>query len=68
MKRRILQLAQFSKIIDSLLKKRQLLAEDFNLFQKELAENPKTGEVVPGTSGVRKIRLKSSSCGKSGGF
>lgn len=26
------------------------------------------GEVVPGTSGVRKIRLKSSSCGKSGGF
>jgi mRNA-degrading endonuclease RelE of RelBE toxin-antitoxin system len=68
MKRKIIQLTQFSKTVDSLLKKRQLLSEDFNIFQKELAENPEMGDVVAGTGGVRKARLKSSSHGKSGGF
>ena len=68
MKRKIIQLTQFSKTVDSLLKKRQLLSEDFNVFQKELAEHPEMGDVVPGTSGVRKVRLKSSGRGKSGGF
>lgn len=67
-KRKIIQLTQFSKAIDGLLKKRQLLSEDFNSFQKELAENPEIGDVVPGTGGIRKARLKSAGRGKSGGF
>jgi mRNA-degrading endonuclease RelE of RelBE toxin-antitoxin system len=68
MKRKIIQLTHFSKTVDNLLKKRQLLSEDFNVFQKELAENPEMGDMVAGTGGVRKARLKSSGRGKSGGF
>ena len=68
MKRKIKQTIDFSKAIDSFLKKRQLLQQDFDLFEKELAENPDIGVLVPGTNGVRKVRLKSSSRGKSGGF
>ena len=68
MKRKIIQSKQFSKTIDGLLKKRQLLVEDFNDFQKELIEHPEAGNIIIGTGGVRKIRLKSASGGKSGGF
>ncbi|MBA2307083.1 hypothetical protein H0W26_03045 [Candidatus Dependentiae bacterium] len=65
MKKTILQLTQFSKAIEGLFKKRQLLLEDFDSFQKELAENPEMGVVVSGTNGIRKARLKSSSSGKA---
>ena len=68
MRKKIIQTRQFSKTIDSLLKKRQLIAEDFNDFQKKLAEHPETGNIMTGTGGVRKTRLKSASGGKSGGF
>lgn len=68
MKRQIIQTKQFIKAIDSLLKKRQLLIEDFNDFKRELIEYPEAGNIIIGTSGVRKIRLKSASGGKSGGF
>lgn len=37
-------------------------------FKKSLAENPEQGDVITGTGGIRKIRLKSASKGKSGGF
>jgi hypothetical protein len=33
-----------------------------------LAENPSLGDMISGTGGVRKTRLKSSSRGKRGGF
>jgi hypothetical protein len=33
-----------------------------------LAENPEMGDVIQGTGGVRKTRLKSASKGKRGGF
>jgi hypothetical protein len=68
MKRSIIQARNFSKSIDALVKKRQLLAEDFNDFKAELAINPLLGDLVPGTGGIRKIRLGSTSKGKSGGF
>ena len=68
MKRRIIQARGFSKEIDRLLHNRNLLAEDFEEFKKHLAENPKDGDLVPGTAGIRKTRLKSASKGKSGGF
>jgi hypothetical protein len=68
MKRSIIQARNFSKSIDALVKKRQLLAEDFNDFKAELAINPLLGDLVPGTGGIRKVRLGSTSKGKSGGF
>ena len=45
-----------------------LLQEDYDLLKRELAENPEKGDLLTGTGGVRKVRLKSSSKGKSGGF
>ena len=68
MKRKIIQLSHFSKKLDGLLKKRHILFKDFDEFQNELAENPEMGDVVSGTGGVRKARLKAPSRGKSGGF
>lgn len=67
MKRKITQTKYFSKALNSLLKKRQILEEDFDDFQEGLAKNPEMGDIIPGTSGVRKARLKSASRGKSGG-
>jgi len=33
-----------------------------------LAENPDQGDIIVGSGGIRKTRLKSASKGKSGGF
>lgn len=68
MKRQIVQTRVFEKKIKSLISKRKLLADDFEEFKKSLAENPNKGDVIPGTGGIRKIRLKSSTKGKQGGF
>jgi hypothetical protein len=68
MKRKIIQTRYFSKVVDNLLQKRQLLEEDFNSFKKELIEKPDSGDLITGTGGVRKTRLKSAAKGKSGGF
>jgi hypothetical protein len=68
MKRKIIQTRNFAKSVDSLFKKRQLSIDDFDIFQKNLAENPSLGDIIPGTGGIRKVRLKSTSKGKSGGF
>lgn len=64
----IVPIPHFSKIQGTLLKKRQLLLEDYDDFVEELAKNPESGDVIPGTGGVRKIRLKSATKGKRGGF
>jgi mRNA-degrading endonuclease RelE of RelBE toxin-antitoxin system len=68
MNREIIPTNHFSKILKGLLKKRQLLQEDYDEFLEELAKNPESGDPIPGTGGVRKIRLKSASKGKRGGF
>ncbi len=68
MKRRIIQTRSFTKSIDTLIKKGRVLKQDFDSFKRSLTENPKTGDVISATGGIRKIRLKSASGGKSGGF
>jgi len=68
MKRKIIEVKSFSKSVDSLLKRKQLLKDDYDAFKKELTNNPEKGDVIVGTGGVRKIRIKSASKGKSGGF
>jgi len=62
------QTREFSKEIDYLIKKRSLLTNDFNDFKRHLSENPKIGSIIVGSGGVRKVRLKSASREKSGGF
>jgi mRNA-degrading endonuclease RelE of RelBE toxin-antitoxin system len=68
MKTRIVSNTKFDKTNETLIKERKLLREDFDEFKRELAENPERGSIVTGTGGVRKIRLKSASKGKRGGF
>lgn len=68
MKRRITETRSFTRELDSLLKKRKISQVDFDEFKKGLLENPDEGELVSGTGGVRKTRLKSVSKGKRGGF
>src|SRR3990167_10264058 len=67
-KRQIVETRGFSREIANLLAKNSLLQTDYDSLKKELAENPEKGDLLTGTGGVRKIRLKSSSRGKSGGF
>lgn len=41
--------------------------DEFRLFQAELMLNPKLGDVIQGTGGLRKVRLARKSRGKRGG-
>lgn len=41
--------------------------EDYSEFQKFLAEHPEAGDVMEGTGGLRKVRMKLAGRGKSGG-
>lgn len=52
----------FSKHIQRLL-----TDEEYRELQQMLAEHPKTGEVIPGGSGLRKIRWRAGGKGKRGG-
>ncbi|WP_407354125.1 type II toxin-antitoxin system RelE/ParE family toxin [Luteimonas sp. R10] len=44
-----------------------LTDDEYNRFQRELAENPTAGEVIQGTGGLRKIRIAAKGKGKRGG-
>ncbi len=54
--------------MDGLIAGNKLSKEDFWKFEDQLVNYPDTGDVIQGTGGLRKTRLKSSSKGKSGGF
>lgn len=41
--------------------------EDYRQFQNELMENPEKGDVIQGTGGFRKARMRLAGGGKSGG-
>lgn len=41
--------------------------ESYGQLQKLLSEAPDTGDLIPGTSGLRKIRVAAKGHGKSGG-
>ena len=58
----------FAKIYDGLVADGLLLAEDFEDLEQTILKNPQTGDVIPQMSGLRKIRLKSATKGKRGGF
>jgi hypothetical protein len=66
--RRVVEVTGFSRKIDQFLSERKVLKEDFDNLKKSLAKDPEGGALIPGTGGVRKIRLKSATKGKRGGF
>ena len=40
---------------------------EYTEFQKELLQNPKKGDVIPKSGGLRKVRMRLPGRGKSGG-
>jgi hypothetical protein len=68
MKRLIIQTKLFSSDLDQLISAKKLLLTDYEDLEKMLSNQPDLGDVIQGTGGLRKIRLKSSSKGKRGGF
>ena len=68
MKRMFINSEIFTRFFDRFIKEGKLLQKDFEDFENELMKDPKKGEVIPGMSGLRKIRIKSASKGKRGGF
>ena len=58
----------FDKDVVWLIRKRFLIQEDLEDFYNSLRKDPRTGDVVQGTGGVRKTRLASATKGKRGGF
>ena len=45
-----------------------LTDEAYRELQAVLVENPKAGDVIPGTSGLRKLRWRATGRGKRGGL
>ena len=68
MKRLIIQAKAFTEELDRLIAANKVLLEDYEELEKRLTRNPEDGDVVQGTNGLRKTRMKSPSGGKSGGF
>ncbi len=68
MKRVIIEAPAFTTKLRKLISKNKLRVDDFEDFKRNLIENPEMGDLVIGTGGIRKARLKSPSGGKSGGF
>lgn len=44
-----------------------LLSDDYGLFQRVLADNPQSGDLIPRTGGLRKVRVAAGGQGNSGG-
>ncbi|MBB1485792.1 type II toxin-antitoxin system RelE/ParE family toxin [Oceanospirillum sp. D5] len=44
-----------------------LTDQEYRVFQAELMQNPKKGDVIQGTGGLRKIRVSGKGKGKRGG-
>jgi hypothetical protein len=42
--------------------------EEYQELQKFLVEHPKSGDIIPGSKGLRKLRWKLKNKGKSGGI
>jgi hypothetical protein len=68
MKRLIVQTKIFSNDLDALIAENKLLMTDYENLEKLLCNQPDSGALIQKTGGLRKIRLKSSSKGKRGGF
>jgi hypothetical protein len=68
MKIKITLTRKFKKDLNKLLSSKKILLLDFDNFKEQLAKDPEKGDLIVGAGGIRKIRIKSASSGKSGGF
>lgn len=65
---RVIETRHFMKRMAGLIKTHKIKLEDYTAFKHSLCENPEFGDIIQGTGGLRKVRLKSASKGTSGGF
>lgn len=49
-------------------KKLKLTDEEIDRIKAFVARNPNSGDVIPGTGGTRKVRIRLRGAGKSGGY
>ncbi len=63
MNREIIELKTFTKAV----KKAKINPSIINNLKKDLLENPEKGDIIKGTSGLRKIRVPIDGKGKRGG-
>ncbi|MES2273606.1 MAG: type II toxin-antitoxin system RelE/ParE family toxin [Chlamydiota bacterium] len=68
MKRLIIQSLLFTESLDLLIDQHKILQEDYEELERRLIQDPEDGDLIQGTGGLRKTRVKSPSGGKSGGF
>lgn len=68
MKRVVVHTRIFADELDKLIAEKKLLDVDYEELEKLLLDNPEFGDLIKGTGGLRKARLKSSTKGKRGGF
>ena len=68
MDRLIIQTRKFSITLDDLTAKKKLSVSDYEAFEKWLLANLEEGDLIQGTGGMRKTRIKAASKGKSSGF
>lgn len=63
MKRTFIQLAHFSIYLDD-----NEVASFIERLEQVILSNPQSGELIPGSGGVRKLRIGDSSKGARGGY
>ena len=59
---RIIETSTFTKRVEEILSE-----EEYGLFQIKLIGDPKAGNIIQGSGGIRKIRWSGSGRGKRGG-
>ena len=59
---RFIEHPTFTRQIEALLS-----ADEYKDFQREIAEDPEKGDVIPGLGGLRKVRVQLAGRGKRGG-
>jgi hypothetical protein len=59
---RFIEHPTFTRQIEELLS-----VDEYKDFQRELAEHPEQGDVIPGLGGLRKVRVQLAGRGKRGG-
>jgi hypothetical protein len=68
MKRIFVNSPAFTRIYDQLIAEHKLSEQDFVDFEQDLLKDPQQGKAISGMDGLRKIRIKSTTKGKRGGF
>jgi hypothetical protein len=63
-KRRFVESAGFSEDRNGLERARELSHDDMVALEQSILADPQTGDLVPGTGGLRKIRLGQRSVGR----